>query len=363
MYCTYMLTLASLKMFLRNRAALFFSLFVPLVIMLIFGAMRFDRQSPMDVGLVTQKPNLATATMIQQLRQIPALTIHAGKLDDELRELKSGKRIAVLVVPDDLVMPGSSRSSTLTVYVDRSNPLEANTALAFVHQMADKATLVASGAKPLFAVEEESVSARSFRYIEFLLPGLIAMSVMQMSVFSVAFVFAQYREKGILKRLLATPVRPSQFVAANIVARLLMSLLQAAIFIASGLVLFHVQVQGAFWLLALCVLLGALMFLGLGFTISGLARSMETVPVLANLIVFPMLFLGNVFFPASNMPAWLQPFAANLPLSYFARALRAVMSEGAGIVQVRWDLLGTVLWAAALITLAMFTFRLQEREV
>jgi len=228
--------------------------------------------------------------------------------------------------------------------------------------MADKATIAAAGVKAAFAVQEESVSARSFRYIEFLLPGLVAMSVMQMSVFSVAFVFAQFREKGILKRVLATPVLPRQFVIANIVARLWISLAQSAIFIAAGLAIFHVEVRGTYWLLGVCVLLGSLMFLGLGFTISGLAKSMDTVPVLANLIVFPMLFLGSVFFPASSMPTWLQPLAANLPLSYFSRALRAVMMEGAGLVQVKWELLGVTLWAVGLITLALFTFRLQERE-
>jgi ABC-type multidrug transport system permease subunit len=112
----------------------------------------------------------------------------------------------------------------------------------------------------------------------------------------------------------------------------------------------------------LCVLLGALMFLGLGFTIAGLAKTMETVPLLANLIVFPMLFLGNVFFPGNNMPAWLAPIAANLPLTYFANALRAVMTEGASFSQIQWNLLAIIAWAVGLITLSMFTFRLQERE-
>jgi ABC-2 type transport system permease protein len=362
MYGTYVLTIADLKMFLRNKAALFFSLFVPLMIMLIFGAMRFDRQSPMDVGLVTHAPNAATAAMIEQLRKVPALTIHDGALEEERQALKDGKRIAVLDVPDDLLAPGSSKLATLTVYVDKSHPLESDTALAFVHQMADKATVAASGVKPIFNIEEQSVGVRSLRYIEFLLPGIIAMSVMQMSVFSVAFVFAQYREKGILKRVLATPVRPSQFVASNIIARLGISLAQSVLFIVLGLVLFDVRVQGAYWLLGLCVLLGSLMFLGLGFTISGLARTMETVPLLANLIVFPMLFLGNVFFPASSMPHWLEPIAGNLPLTYFANALRAVMTEGATLYQVKWNLLAVLLWAAGLIGLAMFTFRLQERE-
>lgn len=362
MYCTFMLTLASLKMYVRNGPALFFSLFVPIFIMIIFGFMNFDQQTPMDFGLVTHSPNAATSLFVQQLGKIPAITVHSGNLEDELRQLHDGKRTAVLDVPDALLMPPDGKPAQLTAYVNQSRPVEANMAINIIHQMSDKATLAMSQAPPAFTINEQSVSVRHLRYIEFLLPGIIAMSVMQMSVFSVAFVFAQLREKGVLKRILATPVRPFQFVTANILTRLLMSLAQCVIFILLGSMFYHIQVQGSLWLLAVCVLLGSLLFLGLGFTISGLAKTMDTVPVLANLLVFPQLFLGNVFFAAGNMPKWLAPIAGHLPLTHFANALRAVMTEGATLSQVKWDVLGVLVWAVVLITLSMFTFRLQESE-
>jgi ABC-type multidrug transport system permease subunit len=104
------------------------------------------------------------------------------------------------------------------------------------------------------------------------------------------------------------------------------------------------------------------MFLGLGFTIAGKARTMDTVPMLVNLVVFPMMFLGNVFFSSTNMPAWLQPIAGNLPLAHFAQALRQVMTEGAGLRQIQVPLLALTAWTVGLVTLSIFTFRLQERE-
>jgi ABC-type multidrug transport system permease subunit len=135
------------------------------------------------------------------------------------------------------------------------------------------------GQSPIVSVKQEEINAHNLRYIEFLLPGLIALSIMQMAVFSVAFVFTQYKEKGVLKRLLATPMRPIHFVLSNAITRLLVSIAQAAIFIVLGLVLFGVHVVGSYLLLALAVILGAFMFLGLGFTISGLAKTTDTVPV------------------------------------------------------------------------------------
>jgi ABC-2 type transport system permease protein len=234
--------------------------------------------------------------------------------------------------------------------------------LSILNQYLDKTTLAIVRAPTLFAVQQETVNARNLKYIEFLLPGLIALSIMQMSVFSVAFVFVQYKEKGVLKRLLATPMRPYQFVTANVATRLLVALLQTTIFIGTGLLLFHATVVGSYWLIALIVTLGAIMFLGLGFTVSGLSNTVESVPAFANLIVFPMLFLGGTFFPISSMPNWLQAFAKFLPLTYFSTALRDVMTKGSGLWDVRYNLLGMLVWGLILIFLATLSFSFREKD-
>ena len=185
---------------------------------------------------------------------------------------------------------------------------------------------------------------------------------MQMSVFSVAFVFTQYKEKGVLKRLLATPMLPYQFVTANVITRLFVALLQTGVFLGLGVFLFHANIIGSYLLLLLCVILGAVMFLGLGFTISGLSKTVDSVPAIANLVVFPMLFLGGTFFAISNMPPWLQSIAKFLPLTYFSTSLREVMTKGSGFFNIKWQLLGMLVWSIILITLATYTFSFQEKE-
>ena len=363
MYCVYVLTIASLKLFVRNRQALFFSLFMPMIILFIFGSMNFDQPSKLHVGLATHAPTATTKELLKHMRSIEALSVDEGTLDSELAELRNGNRSIVLDVPDDLLSRAQSGDPReLNVYVNSGRPIEAQAALTFINQFVDKASMAVANVQPLFIVKQQKMSAKNFRYIDFLLPGLIAMSVMQMSVFSVAFVFAQYKEKGILKRILATPVRPVQFVMANILTRLLVALVQAAIFVILGIQIFHTHVAGSWWLLAASILLGSLTFLGLGFTISGISKTVETVPVLANILVFPMLFLGNVFFSISNTPPWLQSVAKLLPLTLFSNALHGVMTEGEGLYGIRWDIGGLFIWAAALTTLATITFRFQERD-
>jgi ABC-2 type transport system permease protein len=364
MYCLYVLTIASLKMFLRNRQATFFTIIFPLIILLIFGSMKFDGPMKLQLGLVTHQPDAATTQFIGEIRSFKVFSIHNGALSDELAALKSGDRAVVLDVPDDLMTPGASNDpKTLTAYTNTAQSNTSQAVLSILNQLIDKMSLAAANAQSLVVIQPKSIDVHEVRYIDFLLPGIIAMAVMQMSVFSVAHVFAHYKERGVLKRLLATPMRPVQFVTANIITRLFVALVQTSLFLGIGFQMFHVHVTGAYWLLALCIVLGGTMFLGLGFTISGIARTNESVPVIANLIVMPMLFLGNVFFSASSMPAWVASLAKFLPLTCFATPLRAVVTDGAGLSTVLPNLLGMVIWCAILITLATITFSFQERQI
>lgn len=353
---------SSARIFVRSKQALFFSLFMPLVIMVIFGMVGFDKAQQYDVGLVVDAPAPQTAAYVAQLKDFGLFKIHEGSLVDEQKALKDGDRSVVVVMPSNFIDAAVQSPQQLTVYVNESQPAQSQAILSILNQTLDKTSIALAGGHQYFSVIQEKVDSRNLRYIDFLLPGLIGMSVMQMSVFSVAFLFVQYKEKGVLRRLAATPMKPFQFVAANAVTRLAMSVVQTIIFIVMGVIMLDATVVGSYWLILLSVLLGALMFLGMGFTISGVAKTVESVPALANLIVFPMLFLGGTFFPISGMPSWLQSIAKFLPLSFFSTALREVMTKDAGFGAIKYDLLGMVVWGAILITAATFTFGFQERE-
>lgn len=362
MYTIYKLTIASIKMFVRSRQALFFTLFMPLMIMLIFGYIGFDKPTSIDVGLVTHSPNQSTAQFIDSVKKLPTFAIHEGTIEDEKMQLDQGNRAVILDIPDAVIPEGGRNGQPITAYTNAGKAAESQAVLSILNQTINQMTLSALKAQPLVSVTKEDVNSHNLRYIEFLLPGLIALSIMQMSVFSVAFVFTQYKEKGTLKRLLATPMRPIQFVAANTITRLIVSVAQALIFIVAGIILFKAHVVGSYLLLFLIVIMGAVMFLGLGYTISGLATTTDSVPAIANLVVFPMLFLGGTFFSISQMPWWLQMVAKYLPLTFFSTALRDVWTKGAGLPDVSWNLLGMLIWGVILIFLATVTFRFQEKD-
>lgn len=356
------LTKANLKMLVRNRQALFFTLFSPLLIMVILGMIGFDRPPQFDVGLVTHQSQPATQQFVDRIKEFPTLKINEGSLEDQLKELRDGHLSIVIDVPADFITTAPTTPKELKVYINESEQAQAQAIISVLDQYLDKTSLALAHAPTYFHISQEVIDSKHLKYIDFLLPGLIAMSVMQMSVFSVAFVFVQYKEKGVLKRLLATPMRPLDFVASNVITRLIVSVIQAAIFIAVGVLVLKAHVIGSYLLILLCVVLGALMFLGLGFTISGLASTVDSVPVFANLFVFPMLFLGGTFFSIDSMPKWLRAFAKVLPLTHFSTALRAVMTRDASLGDILPNVAVMVLWSLILISLAVATFRLQEKE-
>lgn len=375
------LTLSAFKMFVRNRQAVFFTLFIPIVIMTIFGLIGFDTVPKIDVGIVAPNPNAPTRTFIDQLKGVSAFRVAVGTEVDERTALEKGDRAVVMILPDSLLpeLPASADAQTspnrasqqpalpetqrVKVLTNAGQQQQAQTAMSVVTQFLDKTTLALAQAPTLFELVPEEVNAKNFKYIDFLLPGVVAMAVMQMAIFSVAFVFVDYKEKGILKRLLATPMKPHQFVTANVAVRLLVAVLQTVILILVGMLIFKTHVVGSWLLILLVAALGGIMFLGLGFTISGIAKTTDAVPAIANIIVFPMMFLGGVFFPTDMMPSWLQSIVQYLPLAYFSHGLRDVMLNNASLGAIAPDLYWMIGWSVVLIALAVLTFRFEERRV
>lgn len=359
------LTKASIKMFLRNRQALFFTLFMPFLIMVIFGMLNFEGSTTIKLGVVADQPTEATQQFVEQLKNVPAFKITEGDAATLRATLEDGDLDMIAVLPSDLIPTGqpSGEPKTITVLISNSRQIQAQTGISVMRQVLDQTTLQIAQAPKLFDIQTQNIDTRDFRYIAWLLPGIVAIAIMQMSVFSVSFVFVDYKEKGILKRLLATPLKPYQFVGANVITRLLIALVQTAILIGLGIVFFKITVVGSWFLIALIALLGAVMFLGLGFAISGFAKTVETVPAVANLIIFPQFFLAETFFPIDNMPAWLAGIVQYLPLSYFSTSLRAVMTEGAGFGDVATSLLWMLGWAVVLVGLAVYTFSFEEKRV
>lgn len=198
-------------------------------------------------------------------------------------------------------------------------------------------------------------------YFDFVLPGLLAMGLMQLLMVGVAGSVARYRELGILKRIQVTPVRPLAFIGGQVGSRLVLAVLKLGLMIGLGLLL-GATVRGNVGSLLLVATLGNLVFLILGFAVAGRADTVDAANNLAGLLTVPLMFLSGMFFPLEAMPDALQTVVRYLPITPVIEALRRISLEGAGLGDVTGELLVVVAWIPLALVLARASFRFGDRD-
>ena len=347
-----MLTWSSLKAYFRNRGAIFFSLLVPLLIMGIFGLINFGNNTPsVNIGLVDQAHNQVSNTIISNLQGIKAVKLHLGSLDAEKRELTQGNRDLVAILPASI----GQGSTAITAYYNQGNPQNSQVAIAIMNQFMDRASFAQAGIAPAFTLQAKPVQSRNLTYVDFLVPGMIALSIMQTGLFGVVFTFVQWKQRGILRRLMATPMRVRDFFFSQLVTRMTTVALQIVVLLAVGFFVFHFA--GNLLYLLIVGIIGGGIFLAMGLAISGASKSEETAAPIANLVSLPLMFLSGIFFSRSNMPEWLQTITQYSPLTYVSDALRSISVDGASLWAVRTDLLGIFIWLGITVVLATRLFK------
>lgn len=369
----FQLTLAQLRLFARNRQVLVWTMLFPIFFMVMLGSF-IGKGNGISIGgyVVDEDGSQESRELVRQLTSGPAakgaLRLKAsdeGK-DQAIKALRDGDAQLVVVIPaaygDRLraaVKPEASilTSAELRVYYDETNQAVSQLGLAAIAQMADGVSKEATGYRPAITVTPEGIQSLDLRYIDFLVPGIVAMMIMSNNLNGVAGQIASWRERGILRRMQSTPLESRTFIAAQITARLVLNGGQALIVLLVGQLAFGTQVNGSWGTLLFFVVLGTLAFMSIGFIIAGLARTPESAGPIAGAVSFPMMFLGGVFFPIRDMPDWLQPVVNALPIAHLSTALREVMNVGASLMDV-WQeaaLLGA--WLLVTFILASRTFK------
>jgi ABC-2 type transport system permease protein len=183
------------------------------------------------------------------------------------------------------------------------------------------------------------------------------MSIMQMGIFGVAFSFVSLKKRGILRRLSATPVRPGDFILAQVTMRLLVVVVQVAMMVAAGLWFFQLHLIGNVLNMFVLAILGAVIFLAIGFALAGASKSEDQVAPLANILTLPMLLLSGVFFSRSNLPGFIHTVTGWFPLTFLVDGMRSVAIDGATLFDVMPQVLGLGVWAVVACAIAIKLFR------
>ena len=326
------LTIANVRGFVRDRAALFWTLAFPLIFIFLFGFIfQGSGGAGLDVAWADEDGSPASA----QLRTAFAATEGVDVTDHDraaaIALMEDGEADTVIVVPAGygagLAAAGSGTGAPaqIEVYTDPSRQQLQGSVYQVVGSVLGIVNL--GGRPPMVVPIAQTVQTENLNFISYFVPSILALSVMQVGIFAAVPLVAD-REKGILKRLSATPLRRWQLVGSNTLMRLLIALVQTVIIVGVGVAFFGVEVSGSLLLTAFFVALGAVSFLALGYVLASFTKTEEAANGITQVVQFPMMFLSGVFFPIEAMPQFLQSIARLIPLTYLADALRQVMVGG-----------------------------------
>ena len=329
--------IANLKMSVRNRAAFFWNILFPAVFILIFPALFSSGIGGTPSIGIAGGDTALRQQVTQALDDNGGFDLHQGSQDDELAALKDDDRDLVIVFPEGEL----SDATPIQLYTSSTGGPSRNLALASVRS----ALLGSLGVDYGIAITEQDVSTLDTSFVDFFVPGILAMSLMNAGMIGLATNFVSYRERGILRRIKVTPLPLWSFILTRIVASLVTMLISSLLLMVMGWIVWGLDVRGNWLLIIAMILIGSLAFLGIGYAIAAVSRTVEASAAYTNALTFPMLFLSGVFIPVSSMPGWLQPIATVLPLRYLVDALRDPIMYGRGLGDV---------WAPALVLIAIF---------
>ncbi|MGI6123339.1 MAG: ABC transporter permease [Acetivibrionales bacterium] len=382
----WLLFVATLKMTIRNKQALFWMLAFPMIFLVIFGLFNMDKMAVGRIIVLDRAQTETSEGIVKGFKEGEVFTvvegIEANDTEGAKQKIIDGEADFAVIIPEKfkelaqnngvaqaqaMVAQGADYRSpapietpepiNLEVYYNEANVTVNPVVLNAMEQMATSVNMKAAQTPEIIKIDKKSVTNRRVRYIDFLIPGIVAMSLMQSAIIGIAVFLTEAREKKILKRILATPVNRRSYITAQVMARLIIALLQAVIILGAARLIHGVEIYGSYWNLLLWALLGTAVFLMIGFIIASFSKTTSAAESLSQVVSMPMLFLSGVFFPTDSLPDWVQGIVDYLPLTPVITALRAVTLDGKALSETLSEFWIVGAWILATFIIALFSFR------
>ncbi len=334
---------ARMKELWREPEVIFWVFVFPLLLALGLGIA--FRNKPTDITAIAVVNNAHAQQVVDLLQHSPASNvIHADLLDAQvaLDRFRLGQYALVVTYDDD----------GLHYRYDPARP-ESVLALSQV----DDALQTALGRTNPVKEETTQSSEPGARYIDFLIPGLLGMNLMNSGMWGIGFAVVDMRQRKLLKRFIASPMRRTDFLLALGSSRLVLMIIEVALLLGFGVLVFHMKVEGSLLAILLVAGMGAVSFGGVGLLTASRAQKIESVSGLINLVMMPMWIFSGVFFSYERFPKIVLPLIKALPLTALNDALRAIILQGASLSSQWMQLAVLVLWGALSFLLALKWFR------
>ena len=332
----------NIKTFSREKSTMFFTIAFPIILILVFGTI-FLNQDNVSFGLHVQDLDQthSSAQLVKGLEFDGKIRITAvDPAIDAMQYAKGSKVDLVLVIPSGYERALARRlglvggipsaafrdpnASVTVTYIYDASASSTSTKIQLLRSGFAVVNQGMSGQPPFIRAAETSMRTKTYRFIEFFVPGVIAMAVMTSSLSGAVNTNAELRQKGVIRKLSTTPITRTDWILSNILYQLMLAIIATAAILVVSYAVFSVRLQINAWLFVFIVL-DVFAFGGIGMILTRVANEAESATAAANFIMFPMMFLSGSFFPLEMMPGFLQTIARLLPLYYVNEGLRAAM--------------------------------------
>ena len=354
------LYVASIKEFVRDRATIFWTLAFPLVFIVLFGVIYNGGSAPnYKVGIVNEDSGTVGQTLIDSFKPLTSLKLEYGTRAAELDKLKQGQIDMVIVLPAGLSETvAQKKTATVQMYDDPSKgQADSQIKQSIVQAIVAEINKGAANTAPLLALKTNSILSHQLTYMDFLVPGILAMALMQLGLFGTATPLVTLRQEQVLRRLGATPLPRWHLLASQVLMRLTIALVQTGLILVLSVWVFNVQIQGNMLAVLGLVVLGAIAFISMGYLIAAISKTVDAANGITSAVNFPMMFLSGIFFPLAALPLFLTPVVRALPLTYLGDALHQTMTGGTPAFPMWIDLAVLVAWTLVCSLVAVRLFK------
>ena len=328
----------------REPEVLFWVFAFPLLLALGLGiAFRNKPADTTSVVIVSGPDAQSTLDMLKSSPQHPSIRAEIADEPQALKSFRLGKY--------DLVITAKSKEN----FEYRYDPARPESVLS--RTQINDALQSSAGRRDSIPTNSVTSSEPGSRYIDFLIPGLLGMNLMNAGMWGVGFALVDMRQRKLLKRFVATPMRRTDFLMAIATSRIMMMIIEVVLMLTFGILLFHMLVLGSWAAVLFWGLLGSFTFGSLGLLTASRAQKLETISGLINLVMMPMWIFSGVFFSYERFPAAVQPLIRLLPLTALNDALRATILEGTPLIAQSGRLLVLLVWGGVSFVLAVRWFR------
>ena len=355
------------RTYFRNPVALFFSLIFPIILISMFGLI-FSSTGGGTVTLVVLNEDHNShdsVAFLAALNSTHVVTVQVVSVSTQnfSSYLGQNDQPTGLVIPDGFQSDLTNRTPVnLTLYTDPEDASSAGIAEGAVQGVAAYFNLQAvcgqASCAPVVGYNTANVGSQVYKYIDYLIPGLIGFAILTSPMFSMVDIASSYRKDGIFRELSLTPITRAEWLTSRILWYVALTFVTSGIMIGAGVLLFGAHVTLTAGLIPFLVV-GPFFFVSLGMLAGSVAKTPESAALIGNIITFPMMFLSGTFFQVSSMPAGLQAFARILPLYYVIDGMNQVMLYS-NTLRAFTDLLVVLLGSIVVFLLAIRLFKWRD---